>query len=126
MKLTNTSDRIRIMTLQERGKLSNFLSRRILQLSDSILKPRAIHIDEVNIHLQEDVFHIEYTYTYTPDKQKISQVITAIKNFEAAMRHVENSIPACTVAHPVSGKKGDLERCYLEFKSAYFAQPVRV
>lgn len=35
------------------------------------------------------------------------------------IHQVKNSIPEYTVGHPVMGNKNDLNRCYLEFKSAY-------
>jgi len=35
------------------------------------------------------------------------------------IHQVKNSIPEYTVGHPVTGNRHDMNRCYLEFKSAY-------
>lgn len=44
------------------------------------------------------------------------------QNPNAIQQQNSNRIPEYTIGRPVTGKRNDLERCYLEFKSAYPGQ----
>jgi len=104
-----------IFTVYERLKKTCFSEQQSAQQPPTNNPQPTIYQNPSNQQLQQQQPRAPVANSHEAYQQQSQHLI----------RQVKNSIPEYTVGHPVTGKKGDLERCYLEFKTAYPGQGIR-